>query len=70
MDVGNTKQSAERVFFIVDRTRLKEETDELKDAIVMYVPDGELQKVRINVLQTFFVMNTEKIAKAKSYRKD
>lgn len=47
MDVGNTKQSAERVFFIVDRTRLKEETDELKNAIVVYVPEVELQKVRI-----------------------
>lgn len=47
MDVASTKQSAERVFFIVDRTRLKEETDELKNAIVVYVPDVELQKVRI-----------------------
>ncbi|XP_019854830.1 PREDICTED: uncharacterized protein LOC109583798 [Amphimedon queenslandica] len=39
-----SKPSPERVFFIVDRSRLKEETDEFKDAVVVYVPDGDLKK--------------------------
>lgn len=42
-----SKPSPERVFFIVDRSRLKEETDEFKDAVVVYVPDGDLKKVYI-----------------------
>lgn len=40
-----SKSAPERVFFIVDRSRLKEETDELKDAVVVYVPEGDLKKV-------------------------
>ena len=35
----------DRVFFIVDRTRLMQETDELKDAIVVYRPENDLKKV-------------------------
>jgi hypothetical protein len=38
------KPIPERVFFIVDRSKLKKETDEFKDAIVVYVPEGDLKK--------------------------
>lgn len=44
---GTSKPPPERVFFIVDRSRLKEETDEFKDAVVVYIPDGDLKKVWI-----------------------
>lgn len=48
MDLGGTqrsKQGIERIFFIVDRSRLKEESDELKNAIVVYIPENDLKKV-------------------------
>ena len=35
----------ERVFFVVDRTKLKEETDEFRNAIVVYMPKSDLKKV-------------------------
>ena len=40
-----TKLQFDRVFFIVDRTRLKDEKDELKNAIVVYIPEKDLSKV-------------------------
>ena len=42
---GGTKPQFDRVFFIVDRTRLKDERDELKNAIVVYIPERDLSKV-------------------------
>ena len=36
----------ERVFFVVDRTKLKEETDEFRNAIVVYMPKSDLKKVQ------------------------
>ena len=38
---------AERVFFVVDRSKLKEETDELRNAIVVYMPKSDLKKVMV-----------------------
>lgn len=45
-----SKQGPERVFFIVDQSRLKDERDELKDAVVVYMPDGDLKKVILSSL--------------------
>lgn len=59
-DTSTSKVVTERVFFIVDRTRLKDEKDELKNAIVVYIPEKDLSKVReknitlIHEFTTFF----------------
>lgn len=47
MDRHPSAKTPDRIFFIVDRTRLMAETDELKDAIVVYHPESDLRKVRI-----------------------
>ena len=44
------KLHIDRVFFIVDRTRLKDERDELKNALVVYMPEKDLSKVRYCVI--------------------
>lgn len=47
MDYQLSTKVSDRIFFIVDRSRMVKETDELKDAIVVYHPESDLKKVRI-----------------------
>ena len=47
MDYQLSTKGVDRTFFIVDRSRMVKETDELKDAIVVYRPESDLRKVRI-----------------------
>ena len=49
MESAKDSSKLERVFFIVDRTKLSQETDELKDAIVVYRPEADLKRVILHV---------------------
>ena len=42
---ANEKPNFDRTFFIVDRSKLKEETDELRNAIAVYMPETDLKRV-------------------------
>lgn len=45
MTTRGESSKQERTFFIVNRQKLMKETDELKDAIVVYRPQSDLKKV-------------------------